>query len=202
VLRGEDLSGEMAGEIPLRPQNWEPAYPTAEFHRDRVDAPSPSLPLLSEARLTVGHQIEDPESTTALMSLVTAWTDESNGKVAVSSVEGDAEGAIGALGPTRALLAPLRGAEALALMGWTAASGGAHGRRRGAAAGRFGAWWTLAALAGLDWPPEPDELGRELERLQWFAWSDLSPPTGWTFHLAVEYPDDGLAWAIAAVDAD
>jgi hypothetical protein len=30
-------------------------------------------------------------------------------------------------------------------MGWTAASGGAFGRRRGAAAGRFGAWWALAA---------------------------------------------------------
>jgi hypothetical protein len=157
---------------------------------------------LAEVPLAVGHQIEDPESTTALMSLVTAWTDESNGKAAVSAVEGDAAGAIGALGPTRALVSRLTGAQALALMGWTAASGGAHGRRRGAAAGRFGAWWTTAALAELDWPPEPDELGHELERFRWFAWSDLSTPMGWTFYLAVEDPDDDVAWAIAAVDAD
>ena len=34
-------------------------------------------------------------------------------------------------------------------MAWTAASGGAHGRRRGMAAGRFSAWWTAAALTGL-----------------------------------------------------
>ena len=46
-----------------------------------------------------------------------------------------------------ARLAVLTPAEALAWLAWAGASGGAHGRRRGNAIGRFGAWWVLAALA-------------------------------------------------------
>jgi hypothetical protein len=42
-------------------------------------------------------------------------------------------------------------------MAWAAASGGAHGPRPGAAAGRFAAWWAAATLTDLhaDWPPDP-----------------------------------------------
>ncbi len=71
------------------------------------------------------------------------------------------------------------------------------------AAGRYGAWWTAAALTGLleDWPVQPDHLGEAINELNWYAWSDLVAPTGWTFHLAVEDPMHGLAWAVAAVDA-
>jgi hypothetical protein len=59
----------------------------------------------------------------------------------------------------------------------------------------------LAALLDLDWPPPPEALAAELERLEWFLWSDRTPGTGWVLRLAVEDPDEGLAWALGAVDA-
>ena len=66
--------------------------------------------------------------------------------------------------------------QALAWMAWGAASGGAHGRRRGGAAGRFGAWWAATALAGLEWPPEPGALGAVAGELRWFWWDPYEPP--------------------------
>ena len=86
-------------------------------------------------------------------------------------------------------------------MAWTAASGGAHARRRGMAAGRFDAWWTAATVAGLgdDWTP--DELGRAVGELHWFVWDAGEPDTGWWFRLAVDDPGHGLAWAVTAADA-
>jgi len=88
-------------------------------------------------------------------------------------------------------------------MAWAGASGGAHGRRRGAAAGRFGAWWTAAALAGLldDWPVATHEMGEAAADLEWFVWDAGEPDTGWTFRLAVEDPAEHLAWAVTATDA-
>jgi hypothetical protein len=86
-------------------------------------------------------------------------------------------------------------------MAWAAASGGAHGRRRGGAAGRFSAWWTLASLGDLDWPATPDQIAEVAGNLNWVAWSDLAPSTGWNLSVAVEDRREGLAWAIAAVDS-
>jgi hypothetical protein len=89
--------------------------------------------------------------------------------------------------------------QAVAVMAWAGASGGAHGRRRGMASGRFAAWWALAALAGeLDrWPDVSGALGR----LRWFRWDRLEPSKGWVLRLAaqsVETP--GRAWAVEATD--
>ena len=88
-------------------------------------------------------------------------------------------------------------------MAWAGASGGGHGRRRGAAAGRFAAWWTVAALSELldAWPVSPDELGGAAAELSWFVWDAGEPDTGWTLRLAIEDPVDGLAWAVNATDA-
>ena len=88
-------------------------------------------------------------------------------------------------------------------MAWAGASGGAHGRRRGMAYGRFGAWWATAAVAGLadDWPLSADEIGEAAAELRWVAWDAGEPQTGWTLRLAVEDPAFGVAWAVAAVDA-
>jgi hypothetical protein len=52
-----------------------------------------------------------------------------------------------------------------------------------------------------EWPVKPGDLGRAIHELNWFVWSDLVPPTGWSLHLAVEDPGHNLAWAVAAVDA-
>jgi hypothetical protein len=101
-------------------------------------------------------------------------------------------------------MAEVPAADALAHMAWAAASGGAHGRRRGMAAGRFGAWWVLAAAAGLldDWPVDPDELGQAAGELRWFVWDAGEPVTGWGLRVAVDDPAEGLAWAVVAQDAD
>ena len=95
------------------------------------------------------------------------------------------------------------GPDAVALMAWAGASGGAHGRRPGAASGRFAAWWTLASVTDhLDpWPPDAALLGEALGELRWVAWRAEGPTSGWRLHLAVEHPPRGRAWAIAAVDA-
>ena len=89
------------------------------------------------------------------------------------------------------------------MMGWAAASGGAHGKRRGAASGRFAAWWAAAAAADMldEWPPSEHDLGEGIEEIRWFAWSDLVDGTGWGLYLAANHPRRGRSWAITAVDA-
>ena len=91
----------------------------------------------------------------------------------------------------------------MAWLAWAGASGGAHGRRRGAAIGRFGAWWTVAALADLadEWPAEPDEIGEALASLDWYWWDAGEPRLGWELQLAVADPIEGYAWAISAHDS-
>jgi hypothetical protein len=88
----------------------------------------------------------------------------------------------------------------MARMAWAAASGGAHGVRRGAALGRFDAWWAAAALTGLDWPPDPDTLGAAIDRLAWWVWDDGLPGTGWILRLAAADPTEGWTAALDATD--
>jgi hypothetical protein len=92
----------------------------------------------------------------------------------------------------------------MALMAWAGASGGAHGRRPGAAAGRFAAWWAAGALTDLldEWPPHPQLLGERLDALSFFVWSSKGRDTGWWLRLAIEDADHGRSWAVAASDAD
>jgi len=75
------------------------------------------------------------------------------------------------------------------------------GRRRGASAGRFGAWWAGAQLAAVEWPPHPNELGEAIDELTWYLWSDGSTG-GWSLNLAVEDPEHGVSWATSATDID
>lgn len=188
-------------ELPPRLQPWEPAYSLPEYKSDRVESHPPDSPEMTAVDLPdAPTEIEDPQTAAALLGLVTPWVEESNGRAQVSCVEGDGFQAIRALGPARARFALLEPALALGLMAWAASSGGAHGRRRGGAAGRFSAWWTLASLGDLDWPATPDDIADVAAHLTWLAWSDLAPPTGWNLSLAIEDRTEGLAWAIAAVD--
>ena len=111
--------------------------------------------------------------------------------------------AIGALGVRRCRVAAVSPAGALAWIAWAGASGGAHGRRRGAASGRFGAWWLLGALGDVlaDWPVPADQLGELAHELNWFRWNAHEPTSGWELQLAVEDPHEHVAWAITARDA-
>jgi hypothetical protein len=209
VVRGEDLTGDeridpRVLDLPPALAGWEPNYPAADYQPDVARFDPPDLPERRAVTLpAAGTRLAEDATTAALLELPRAWTAESNGRSEAVAVEGDALGAIAALGPPRVRVAELDAATTTAWMAWVGASGGAHGRRRGMAAGRFGAWWALAALTGLldDWPLAPTELGRAAQELHWFAWDAWEPDTGWRFHLAVDDPADGLAWAIAATDA-
>ena len=209
VVRGEDLSEAGAEidrgvlELPLRLEPWEPAYPVAvykPYSAEFGDVPAPSGPW---AEVDVGGgrgvEVEDPEAVHALLELVTPWTTQSNGQAAAVTVAGGAGAAMAAVsGATRVRLVEVGVGDALALLAWAAASGGAHGRRRGMASGRFAAWWTLAALAGeLDaWPDVSAAVGR----LRWFRSDRLEPSKGWTLRLAAESPGEDRAWAVEATD--
>lgn len=211
VVRGEDLRGDalaVAGagvvELPLVLAPWEPAYPVATYEADRAGFPAPPLPALAPVRLPpAAPTTAGGAAAAALRDVVAGWTADSGGRAEVVAVAGTAAGAVAALGPPAARMAAVDPAMALAWLSWAGASGGAHGRRRGMATGRFAAWWAVAALAGRldDWPLPPAEMGRCAAALNWHGWDAAEPVTGWSLHLAVEDPGRGLAWALAATDA-
>jgi hypothetical protein len=208
VVRGEtvDAATVAHGEVlavPLHLARFEPAYAVATYRDAGAEFPAPEvsrgrpLELPEPAPIIDGGDVER-----MLHDVVRGWTTGSEGKARIVAVEGEAAHAIAALGVREARGAWLDHAEALALLAWAGASGGRHGRRRGAAAGRDVAWATAAALAGSE-PDEPideDALGRALGELLWFAWNAPDVTSGWVLRLAVADPADGLAWAIDAYD--
>jgi hypothetical protein len=205
VLRGEDLRDEPAAhpevlELPLVLAPWEPAYPLASYRRDKVEVPDPAAEpvALSVASGRPAPELDRPGVVRALLDLVEVWTSQSDGRAHALVVAGGPSQALAALDVPRHRLGRLTVAQALARMAWAAASGGAHGIRRGAALGRFDAWWAGAALAGVAWPPDPGELGEALARLAWWCWDDGAPTTGWVLRLVAG--DPGGAWS-AALDA-
>jgi hypothetical protein len=213
VLRGEAIEPETVAELPnaldlpYELSSWEPEYALATYSDRGAEFPSPPLPVAfvevdSRESVTV-DEIDDPAVELAVRQLVEPWTVSSDGHADVVAVEGDAGAALHALGVRAARIAELTPEAALAWLAWAGASGGAHGRRRGAAAGRFGALWLLAALGdALDyWPVASAELGALARELRWWWWDAREPVTGWQLQLAVEDPDEGVAWAISARDA-
>jgi hypothetical protein len=201
VIRGEPIDVDL-GDLPSTILPWEPNYPLATYKADKVEAPSPNIPTLSEAILSDQPKlIDDVASVSALADLVQPWTDESNGRCQVASVQGDQRDAIRALGPSHARIGHIASNEALGWLAWAGASGGAHGRRRGSAAGRYLGWWVISNLADLEWPPNPGDIGVATQRFGWYWFDDGSPDTGWFLRLAIADPEIGLAWAISASDS-
>jgi len=206
VLRGEavdtpDLPAVL--DLPLALQRWEPDYALATYTDVGAEFPMPELPDDWDDIDPEPAETLDDDVDLAVRQLVEPWLTGSNGQADVVCVDGDVAGALGALGLRRARVAELHPATALSWLAWAGASGGAHGRRRGAASGRFGAWWTLAALGDRldDWPIAPAELGELAHELRWYRWDAHEPMTGWTLQLAVDDPDERVAWAILARDA-
>lgn len=210
VIRGEDLrgAGEVDADLPLRLAAWEPAYALPRYRDREALFPAPALPAPREGprRVVPGARLPRDEAAEALAEVAAAWASQSEGRLAVAAVQGGAHDAVGALAPEAATV-PLDAGEALALLQWAGASGGAHGRRRGGAAGRFAAWWAAAALCGLPWPEDgadealAAELGEALGELEWLRWQREGGDAGWVLRLAVADPLDGLAWAVEATDA-
>jgi hypothetical protein len=204
VTRGEDLTGTgVPGDVPLKLAPWEPAYLAPVYKPSEVDPGDPPLPdYLSIVVPDAPDAVAEP-ATAALVALVERWKTGSNGTVAAVAVEGTAVEAVAALAPGATVgWVDVDVTDAVLRMAWAASSGGAHGRRRGAAAGRFDALWAVAALCGLtdDWPVPADELGDAASELRWHLWRPAGLVTGWALHLAVDDPADGLAWALAATD--
>jgi hypothetical protein len=208
ALRGERIpeKDQLSGiaEVPLYPESWEPSYLVATYRPDGVDVPGPELGDL--AWVDLGEPVkpvDELEACDALLDVVRPWLDESSGRGEAVAVEGGAHHAIRALGPHRVRVAPVALETAVQLMAWAGASGGAHGRRRGTPGGRAAAWWALASVLGLyeDWPVDGGELGEAAATLRWFAWDPGDQAGGWAYHLAVEDPEIGVAWAVSAVDA-
>lgn len=206
VIRGENLEGRQEAhqevlELPMALRDWEPSYVVPVYKSDDIEVPSVELPPLSrKGRAVDAGLIDDPGLSRALLDLVTTWVDSSNGKADAVVTDGSAESAIGALGEEAFLIGEIDSREALQLMAWAAASGGAHGRRKGAAMGRSGAWWAATELCELEWPPDQHELVESLDLLRWYRWEPRRPVGGWNLHLAVEDPERGWSAAIAAED--
>jgi hypothetical protein len=206
ALRGQVLPADLANplDIPFELQPWEPQYCLAEYSDDGLSAPAPHLPAASEFEPMPsegGEVIDDPEVALAVRQLIESWITSSNGHVEIVAIEGSAAAAVAALGVASGKLAKIAPSQAMAWLAWAGASGGAHGRRRGAAIGRFGAWWTVAAVADLaQWPPDPGETGDALAALDWYWWDGGEPRLGWELQLAVADPASGYAWAIGAHD--
>jgi hypothetical protein len=206
VVRGEDLRGRSDAhpeilELPLALQGWEPSYVVPVYKPDDIAVPSVELaPLSYEGRAAPGEPIDDPELSRSLLDLVATWVSSSNGRADVAVVDGPPAASIDALGEQSFLLGEIEAAQSLQLMAWAAASGGAYGRRRGAALGRSAAWWAVSMLGQLEWPPAPAELADRLANLRWYRWEPRRPVGGWNLHLAFEDPRAGWSAAIAAED--
>lgn len=206
LLRGDEIDpGELDAhvlEVPATLQPWEPTYSLAAYRSDRADFPEGDRPEMDWVEL--GERVEsrqEDEVVDALTALTQPWTEQSNGSAVGAVVAGSALDAIRALGPHRVRTTGIDLPTAMEVMAWTGASGGAHGRRRGSPVGRMLAWWTLAALLGFDDIDEPDVMAGEGESLEWVLWDPGDRVGGWSFHLAVADPEDGLAWAVSSVDA-
>ncbi|UDY37245.1 DUF6183 family protein [Dermatobacter hominis] len=213
VLRGEVLAEDRRADgpatgLPGRLLAWEPGYRLAEYRPNgdaRFPGPDPvrtTGPVPQRDGTTESADAAD--GARALADAVRHWRSHSEGSIRSSGVEGTAAGAVDAMVDGPATWAPVGLAEAVELLAWAAASGGARGRRRGAATGRFDAWWVLAVLTAQDddWPVDPGPAAGEL---RWWVWEPgaaerLGSAPGWSCRLAVEDPVDGLAWALDATD--
>lgn len=213
VSLGEDLSGDVslkyqqtAFEMPLRIHEWEPTYEPAEYleHEARFPAPVPTVMDTRLLAATSTEDLDDRQSVDAWRNMVTPWLTQSNGHARVVAVHGDVDGAITSIASAVTTAIQISGNDALRMLCWTAASGGAHGRRRGLAAGRSSTWRLLASICGLlddgDMPPG-DELGQHVSSLHWWTWGDLDYSSGWQLRLAVHDSVDGVSFAIDASDS-
>jgi hypothetical protein len=209
AIRGERLDpATIVGlpavlDIPAELRPWEPEYPCSTYtvagavHPEPAAAGEPTAVTLGAAP----DVLDDEATESAVRHLVDAWTTGSTGRAEVVCVDGDHLGALAALGLRSARVAAITSSEALARLAWAGASGGAHGRRRGMASGRFSTWWLLAALGDLtDWPPNDDDVVDLLDTLRWYRWDAHEPAGGWRLQLLVTDETEGIAWAINATD--
>lgn len=207
VLRGEILGDDDRAHLevlhlPGLMLDWEPTYALATYHAHHVEVSEPWEPRarLEPVRSDAGDPLDDAELSDALLDLVQPWTTESNGAARAIVVDGDAGSAARSLTFDGLRMTAITLQEALQRMAWAAASGGAHGRRRGAALGRFLTFYVCSLVTDVGWPADADALHRGLGRTRWYLWDEGEvAEEGWVLRLSLEH-DDGWAAAIAATD--
>ncbi len=204
VIRGERLEGDPrahADEIglPLALAAWEPDYPIPHYRHDELLEDGPPVPTgdAAEHDDPPGAPLEDPSLQEAAEAIGRTWAHESNGYCHVAVVEGRASNAVAAVMEGGYRLSEVDVADLLARVAWSAASGGAYGRRKGMAAGRAAAWHLLAEF--LDESPTIPAIGGALDRMRAYLFDDGAASTGWSVRVALEHRD-GFALAIDAFD--
>lgn len=215
LIRGETIDGDIGTQvldIPITLSDWEPQYRVATYSDSGIDAPCPSDDWSHDwVEMTAGAdeiiEIDDEGTESALRELVSPWTAASSGRARTVIVEGGIHELAAALNRPLVRIAALTPSEALGWIAWCGASSGSHGRRRGAAAGRFNTWWMLAALAGLDssWDAlrSADRLSHELgEAARTFSWYriDLGQRHSYELSLAAVDDHEGIAFGLFAYD--
>ncbi len=216
ALRGEEIpiddcnAAAMIMEIPAAPASWEPPYLLAVYSDHGAQFPTPPVITATTpfVRAETGERIEDDQVIAvreAFASVVQPWISHSNGHYEVLCVHGGSEQAIAVCQPDadQVRITQIDSAAALRWLHWVGASGGAHGRRPGAAAGRDAMWWLLGTLGELDdqWPPTEAEMVELLEDLTWLWWDTSEPSTGWNLRLLCQDAPHGVTWAFTAHDA-
>ncbi|MER7444470.1 hypothetical protein [Micromonospora avicenniae] len=78
---------------------------------------------------------------------------------------------------------------------------GAYTRRTGQALGRTALWKALAAMAGVTPAADPHCITAFVERLHCVAWQEPDDEI-WYLHLAMEDPEQGIAWVLTGNDFD
>lgn len=216
IIRGDRVDeGDVTGgvlDIPTDLFEWEPQYPLAKYSDDGVRADAPYdfwTHDWFETSATSGTitEVDDEETESALRSLVEPWTSASTGRAVCIIVEGDLGTLAAALGRQSVRASVLTPHQALQWLAWCGASAGSHGRRRGAAAGRFNTWWIAAALSGFssEWDDlrETNELPRELgQRIVEFEWYriDLGGRHSYELSLVAVNHEEELAIGLFAHD--
>jgi len=164
----------------------------------------------------------------ALEGVVAPWVAQSGGVVRVAAVQGTAEAACRAVldagegtagegtegaGGTVGVSASAAGVRTavidvprmLRLVAFAGASGGVHGRRRGAASGRALAWWVARCATGLHRAVtiDTEELEFRLEDLRMLAFR-VPRTAAWRLELAIGRGEEGSGeeWAVAVAAFD
>lgn len=215
ALRGDDVvvADHSVLDLPPARQSWEPEYLFPTYGDSDVSHPNPlDGAILDWRQVSLGSPdptslLDDEDTDDAVRRLVEPWTTTSGGRARAVVVEGEPDEALAHLGLGSVEVADLDAEQAVHWLVWCGASGGAHGRRRGMASGRFGAWWLLAAMGGFveDW----DDLHhrRELSHaiadtvseFRWTRWRSVDRH-GYELRLCAHHPDEGISFALSAHD--
>lgn len=216
-MRGEEITETGTGiwvlDIPLARQPWEPEYSFPVYGDANVTHPNPTdgwrhtwYPLTvssADPALVLVDQATDD----AVRRLVDPWTAFSSGRARAIVVEGSESDALAHIASGDVEIAHLERDQLLQWLVWCGASGGAHGRRRGMASGRFATWWLVGALGGFteDWD---DLLGHEelgdavsetLDSFTWSRWRTLQRH-GYDLSVVAHDAEEGISIVLHAHD--